>query len=704
MHPRVFAALGADLITNDIVAVLELVKNSYDAFARNVWVSFGKDEEGTFLEIKDDGIGMTAEIIRNVWFVVASPFKEENSFVERAGRKRRVVGEKGLGRLSTARLGGRLNMITQAANNPCFEIRVDWTGIFESESIDNSAVKIDEIQNLVSPFGESGTRIRIYDLREQWGENRIADLRDNLARLASPFDAFDDFAMFLTEPKQADREEIKIESPEFLSKPKYSLRGDVDDEGNITATYTFLPLDKGQSERQKEIEHSWGKIIGDAAYGEAGSNTNLTGSGATCGVFSFEIRVWDIDQEGRQEIEQRFNFKANQVRKNIRAHKGISIYRDGILVLPKSEAGRDWLGLDLRRVSKVGTRLSTNQLVGYVSITADDNPEIKDTSDRERLASSKAVDEFEAILKSAVGLLENERDLDRSKPNDKKYTTDLFSELSLGNLVVEANLLVTEGGDAEEIIPSITKESEKLESVRKTLEKHFVNYSRLATVGAIAQMLIHEIRSRTTIIGMFLEFVKEKLLSLSDKNLNRKYERAEKAVYALEHLADTFSPLANRNFRRGKRSCVLECQIKECLELAKGISKYKIQYEVPDSNTEVAVDPGELDAILINLIDNAIYWMIDTPKGERKLLFTLNVPDNEMRVRVSVQDSGPGILGDNPEKVFWPGVTSKPNGIGMGLTVASELVGKYGGKMAVETARKNAGATFFFDLPLKGNK
>ncbi len=64
LHPRVFAALGKDLVTNDVVAVLELVKNAYDAFAENVWVEFGIDEEGgACLEIRDDGIGMSREVI-----------------------------------------------------------------------------------------------------------------------------------------------------------------------------------------------------------------------------------------------------------------------------------------------------------------------------------------------------------------------------------------------------------------------------------------------------------------------------------------------------------------------------------------------------------------------------------------------------------------------------------------------------------------
>ena len=83
MHPRVFAALGADLVTNDVVAVIELVKNSYDAFAQSVRLRFRDDpSHGMFLEIEDDGNGMTREVLEDVWCLVATPHKEVNPVVK----------------------------------------------------------------------------------------------------------------------------------------------------------------------------------------------------------------------------------------------------------------------------------------------------------------------------------------------------------------------------------------------------------------------------------------------------------------------------------------------------------------------------------------------------------------------------------------------------------------------------------------------
>ena len=89
-HPRAFSAFGADLVTNDEVAITELVKNSYDAFATEVTVSISDDE----IEIRDNGSGMTRDIIKNAWAVVATPFKQTLPFVEKDGKVRRVSGNK----------------------------------------------------------------------------------------------------------------------------------------------------------------------------------------------------------------------------------------------------------------------------------------------------------------------------------------------------------------------------------------------------------------------------------------------------------------------------------------------------------------------------------------------------------------------------------------------------------------------------------
>jgi signal transduction histidine kinase len=698
MHPRVFAALGADLVTNDVVALIELVKNSYDAFANKVWIRFKRHQAyGDLLEIEDDGQGMTKDVIENVWSVVATPFKETNPYIKSGKKTRRVAGEKGLGRLSVARLGNRLHMLTQAPDSECLEVEVNWSDVYSGDDISSSFVKCRKYSEK-SPFKDSGTLLQIYGLRGLWDESRILDLEQNLARLISPFSDLGEFSIFISRPGKLGPEEAKIESPEFLTKPKYAITGTVDEKGKIKCTYRFAPI-REDITRERELKLNWEQVYDNI---QERTNFPFKNNEIHCGPFSFEIRAWDIGTDDTKEIAEKFDFQKSQIRKAIRAHKGISIYRDGVLVLPKTDNARDWLGLDLRRISKVGTRLSTSQIVGYVSISAEKNPEIDDTSDRERLASNLEVAEFEELLKSIVSLLENERDIDRIKPEREKPLEDLFSDISAESMIAEVAALAEEGADASEALPILRTYSSYLDSSRKKIQERFVHYSRLATVGTIAQMLVHEIRNRTSAFGSFLEFIKSRFGPFKDKEIEEEYQCADTAVDALERLADTFSPLASRAFRRRKRHSILEERIRECLSLQGGEIKRKgIKCHVPKSETHVAVDPGELDAILLNLINNAVYWLSQTSEEKRDIEFRLQPMKEGNRVRVWINDTGPGIHEDDVEKVFWPGVTRKPGGIGMGLTVASELVGEYGGNMSAKHPGIKGGASFAFDLPLK---
>lgn len=699
IHPRVFESLGNDLVTDDVVAVIELVKNSYDALAHNVYIKFFEDESGDqCLEIEDDGCGMTEKVLRESWCVVATPFKARNPVVKRGKKERRVVGDKGLGRLSALRLGERLHMLTRAENSPCWEIEVDWAKLLGANSLSESFVSYRRyIKKLPFSKTEVGTRLTIHGLRNRWNENRVSDLRNALARLVSPFAQVGEFNIFLSDSLEAVTEKVRIAVPEFLSKPKYMIKGKVED-GNIKAEYEFTPIWSAGVDRRKLVVEEWKNILKQKIFEESIFSFSEE---ADCGPFDFEIRAWDIAPEDTEEIAEQFSLRKNQIRKAIAAHKGISIYRDGVLVLPKSDKTRDWLGLDLRRVSKL-TRLSTSQIVGYVSISAENNPGIKDTSDRERLVSCVEVMEFEGILSAIIAKLENERNIDRrDRDKEEQKTESLFDQLSAGNLLDEVVEISDQGGRASRVIPAVQRHSKRLAATKQTLQERFVYYSRLATIGTIAAMLVHEIRNRTTIIGSFLNSFKIDLKSLN-QNRKKKYDRAVKAVDALERLSDTFLPLASRSFKRRKRrSSVLEKHIKECVDLRKNImSKLDIRCRVPETETRIAVDPGELDAIILNLLENAEYWLGNSD-DEKEIQFRLKRISGGRRVRVFVHDTGPGIDDDNVEKIFWPGVTSKPEGIGMGLTVAAELVAAYGGDMSTIHPGKKGGASFAFDLPVQ---
>ena len=696
IHPRVFAALGADLVTDDVVAVVELVKNSYDAFAQNVWVRFTKDLNGNLeLEIEDDGYGMSRESIESSWLVVATPLKLQNPNVKKGNKSRRVVGEKGLGRLSAARLGTKLLMQTQADKNPCWEVMVDWETLFQHNQMEDCSLEIREVSDKFR-FVKSGTYIKISNLKSTWKDKQIVNLEDGLKRIINPLFKSDDFKIHFLKPDSTELEKIEITSHDFLANPKYKIYGESDKFGNVEGKYKYSPIDYNKG-RECEIRLNWEQIFSSI---QESDKDHLSQDSIQCGPFSFEVRAWDLQAEDTKEISIKYEVRKNEIRKSIGAFKGISVYRDNILILPKTENSRDWLGLDARRISKVGTRLSTSQIVGYVSISSENNPGIKDTSDRERLADCIEVEEFREILCAIVGKFEIERDQDRFKREIEKPMKVLFSQIDSQDIFTNINSKLKDGADSSEVIHLINQVKNSLTETRKTIQSRFVYYSRLATIGTIALYLIHEIRNKTFVVGGLIRILEGTDIYLNDTDIKKACIGAKESIRSLERLADTFAPLASRNFRRRTRKSVLEERIKNCIELKQiSIEPKHIVCVVPDSITMVAVDPGELDTIILNLITNSEYWLSQIPKTQRKLIFACEIQTSREFVRVTVSDTGPGIKREDIDKVFLPGVTRKPNGFGMGLTVVSELVSIYDGNIHTIYTKEN-GAVFVFDLPL----
>ena len=213
-------------------------------------------------------------------------------------------------------------------------------------------------------------------------------------------------------------------------------------------------------------------------------------------------------------------------------------------------------------------------------------------------------------------------------------------------------------------------------------------------------MIIHEIRNRTTVIGRFLSDVEGRIADADDEALQTRWERARGSVASLEKLADRFAPLASRSYRRGKRTSLVDESIERSLALVSGeIASLGVTVKVPKAHrVRVAVDPGELDAIVVNLLTNALYWL--AKEEERVIKITARRIQQGARIRIGVHDNGPGVDESDAERVFWPGVTRKPGGIGMGLTVASELVAEHGGQMSLTYSGQLGGASFVFDLPI----
>jgi len=695
VHPRAFSAFGADLVTNDAVAITELIKNCYDAFAFNVEVKFGRFKSGSyFIDIKDDGLGMTRDIIKTAWAVIATPYKQKNPIVRRNGFVRRVSGNKGLGRFSAARLGSKLTMITKSKDDTCLNAKFDWDELSNSENIDECFLTISENKdNIFESVGGTGTIIRIKDLQSTWDEEKIEKLSDDLSRLISPFEKVDNFSIKII--SKFEDHPVEVTPPRFINKPLYRIDGKVDKNGTIDWHYYY-----NSHKDNREISNKIPWLPKNDFFEQLSLLDNFTKY--TCGPFSFEIRAWDLDADSIADVSETFDLKKSDIRKSISLYKGLSVYRDNILVLPKSEASRDWLGLDLKRVSNVGRRMSTSQIVGIINVSAEENPEIKDTTDREKLVDTNEYKQFVQIANDIIDKLQYERLKDKKVNQKRANLSDLITPLSSKNLLERAESAAELGHSTGAIIKYIKEYDEQNEKNLSELNSRLVYYAQTASLGSIAIVILHEFLTGMTAIKRFLNQCKPYIKTFDEKT-NEYLEDANIGHKRVSEVAQSFAPLYRKDLRKQNNVCDLADIIQKSIRLikAKKISKdIDFKFIIPE-NVNVCMHEGELQTIFINLFDNACYWIQEAKKQAKLIAISVENTPLSDRINVVISDNGVGVLPEEAARIFNPGITSKPHGIGMGLVIVSELLNYYDGKIGVRIPSDIDGATFVFDVPVR---
>lgn len=187
---RLLSQLGQQLIKSESVALVELVKNSYDADASHCSVSLKnlEDKENASIVIEDDGCGMNAQIVKDVWMEIGTAYKSEEKKQLRKTpiHRRNVLGEKGIGRFGVHRLGFDIEIVTRMENQNECVLKIDWKKIEESFYIEEFPVSLYERAPLVFEKGH-GSRITITGLRDVWTRGRVRDIAREINSLSSPF-------------------------------------------------------------------------------------------------------------------------------------------------------------------------------------------------------------------------------------------------------------------------------------------------------------------------------------------------------------------------------------------------------------------------------------------------------------------------------------------------------------------------------------
>ena len=187
ISPRVFSHFGEDQLKNDSLALLELVKNSYDACATKCVVEFITDKKQRLKEliIEDDGFGMNKSIIENAWLTVGTDYKLKR--IKPNVCERVPLGEKGIGRLGVHKLGHNFTLISKKSKSKEISMFIDWTNLEHAEEIEDFEIDLYELDTPSHFKTNTGTRIVIKDLKSSWDKRQLREVHRSLNSLNSPF-------------------------------------------------------------------------------------------------------------------------------------------------------------------------------------------------------------------------------------------------------------------------------------------------------------------------------------------------------------------------------------------------------------------------------------------------------------------------------------------------------------------------------------
>jgi two-component system sensor histidine kinase len=374
--------VGKDLIADDNIAIFELVKNSYDAYASKVIITFEDDK----IIIADDGKGMSIDDIEKKWLALAYSAKKDGSednevdskFLERRKsyrdliqEKRKYAGAKGIGRFSCDRLGENLVLSTKKYNaNTIEQLKINWKDFEKQDDIDFSKIGVlhSSFQENESPVifpnnAKNGTILEIINT-SLWDREKILGLKYSLEKLINPFS-----------DNNVNNEEFEIEiiCKRELNKDKEK---ELDrDKVNGIVRNSILDIIKSKTTKI-EVKVSYDKI-----------DTKITDRGTLIYHISEDNKYNSLIDKLEIDIyylnrTAKFNF-TSKMRVEPVNYGSIFLFKNGFRVQPYGNKGDDSWGLDYRAQQGYNRYLGTRELLGQVSIFTDNINEFREVSNRE---------------------------------------------------------------------------------------------------------------------------------------------------------------------------------------------------------------------------------------------------------------------------------------------------------------------------------
>ncbi len=654
---RLLLLLGDQLIREPGIAVFELVKNAYDADSPSAIVTLSNacDKDMGKIIVEDNGTGMDWEVVTKVWLEPGTDYRaRQKEANEKTPKYHRLpIGEKGVGRFAAHKLGSRIKMVTRKKDCPEVVVNIDWEKFESREYLSKIPVEIREREPEVFTGRMTGTKIEIKKLRNTWSRGMVRDLARSITSISTPFQERGSFQpkFVLTDNQNWLEGIMTIEQiKEFaLFHAHCKIKGK-----HLTYEYSFTPfkaMDKVKP-RIKRVDSNNPLTLFQQST-ERKSVINL--EDWNIGTVHINLHIYDrepkmlalgvSDKRGLKEFLDQAG--------------GIRVYRDGIRVYDYGEPGNDWQNLGGRRVNVPTQRISNNLVIGAVSLILEKSSDLVEKTNREGFVDNEAFISFRQAVKCAIHHIETERNIDKAR------IRNAYSSPKMKEPVIETLTELRETIENKHLTKELGSYLDRIEEDYLAIRERFLVS---ASAGLSLTVVIHEVEKG---IGELVRAVEREHAST-------------RVIFLAKHLADLvegFGALARRSAATQEKASSMIQAATFNTELRLKSHGITLTIDTEKGDFKAKCSRRLVVSTLMNLIDNSIWWLDNKwgNEGKKKIYIGTSF-EYSKGPAIVVADNGPGFM-DPPEYLIEPFITRKPEGMGLGLHLADQVMKAQGGQL-----------------------
>ena len=692
---NVFKLLGSQLISDKFTAIIELVKNSYDANATEVKIDFYKDK----IIIKDNGLGMSKEDISSKWMKIGTNNKRKATHSPEPFN-RVFLGEKGIGRFAIEKIADLITLETkQEGINIIHKLVIDWSVYKNAADEKNSQLftsmlnKYEQTKALELNTNlnrtDRGTILTFENLKEDWTSLDIRRLKRELAKFVSPIRAKikeeNGFKIFVKEYIEntlldvSDYEEVINSSLDYASQSYHISFNQIEQEE------LHFNEEKNEIEILKTRIKKFGPI---------------------------NIHIFHFNSEDKKKFKLAYKGKDLKI-------DGFKVYRDSILATPFVEIAevnennidlyRDILGIDKRRWSNFFGKIDSHDFIGIIEITKKDNPHIRDLTNRQDFEDTKEYRLFKEFIIEQLIQIEKKLDYEKklSKKAKEKEVEKAKDEVNdirnhLNSLIEKEPTLKNDVEPMYSYLKNIENtlkiSSKEIDELNQTIERKDELYHSLMSLQEYAADLAHMIRnSLDKILGISKYFVKY----LINTEFYNKSKMLEDEVFKMKQDVEYMLNYAESGHKL-KEFDLSDLVLKTFNRYSEMFEKENISVQLikPEPFKVTHVETFIRD-IFNNLISNSRRSLKKVNK-DKKIIKCSSYKENDEFI-ILFSDNGIGIEDDIKEKIYdrYFSTNKDEGGSGIGLYVVKNNLKTLNGKIELIDPEFQDGCTFKIIIPIK---